>query len=203
MCRFRSGQAGQFSHEKRVRQSVKPVPPHPLRFVAARDWQHLGHARQVMVKSRVETRHLGQVRKAPMKRFGQQDLLRQMLRIEGTEPVQLLDHFHRDALGLAIFRPAVHDAMPHRRKCTMPAAFFDTLDQRVHRRGEIGRRHWPRKVVARVQAFHPQRSPRLPDPVNPAPQNPAERIIGLKQRELDARRASINRQDARVTGFHG
>ena len=138
-----------------------------------------------------------------MKRLGQQDLLRQMLGIEWTEPAQLLHHFGCDSLGLAIFRAAMHDAMPHRRKCIMPAAFLDTIDQRAHRGVEIRRRHGPRKVVARVQAFHPQRSPRLPDPVNPAPQNPSERFTGLKQRELDARRASINRQDARVTGFHG
>ncbi len=68
--RFRSSQAGQLSHEKRIRQPVKAVPPHPLRFVAARNRQQLGHARQVMVKSRVETRHLGQVGKSAMKRLG-------------------------------------------------------------------------------------------------------------------------------------
>ena len=93
LCGFGSGQAAQFSHEKRIRQAVKPVPPHPLRFVAARDRQQPGHARQVMVKSRVETRHLGQVGKSALKRLDQQDLLRQMLGIEGTEPVQLLQPF--------------------------------------------------------------------------------------------------------------
>jgi hypothetical protein len=82
LCGFGSGQAGQFFHEKRIRQAVKPVAPHTLRFVAARDRQHPGHARQVMVKSRVKTRHLGQVGKSALKRFDQQDLLRHMLRIE-------------------------------------------------------------------------------------------------------------------------
>ena len=38
--RFRSGQAGQFSHQIRIRQSVKPIPPHSLRFVATRDRQN-------------------------------------------------------------------------------------------------------------------------------------------------------------------
>jgi hypothetical protein len=80
--RLQSSYARQFPHEKRIRQSMKPVPAHPLRFVAARDWQQPRHARQVMVKRRVETRHLGQLRKSAMKRLGQQDLLRQMLRIE-------------------------------------------------------------------------------------------------------------------------
>ena len=110
--RFRSRQAGQFSHKKRIRQSVKSVPPHPLRFIAARDRQQSGHTRQVMVKSRVETCHLGQVRKSAMKRLSQQDLLRQMVRIECTELVQILNHFGGDPLRLAIFRPAMHYPMP-------------------------------------------------------------------------------------------
>ena len=96
LCRFRASQADQFSHEKRIRQPVKPVPPNPLRFVAARDRQQPGHTRQVMVKRRVETCHLGQIGKSAMKRLGQQDLLRQMLRIEWTKSVQLLNHFLGD-----------------------------------------------------------------------------------------------------------
>ena len=93
---------------------MEPISSHPLRFVAARDRQQPGHARQVVVKSRVETGHLGQVRKSAMKRLGQQDLLRQMLRIEWTEPVQLPNHFRRDSLRLAILQPAMHHAMPDR-----------------------------------------------------------------------------------------
>ena len=46
-----------------------------------------------MVKSRVETRYLRQVRKAAMKRFGQQNLFRHVLRIEWTEPAQFLEPF--------------------------------------------------------------------------------------------------------------
>ena len=60
-----------------------------------------------------------------MKLLGQQNLFRQMLRIEGTKPAQLLNHFRSDSLRLAIFRPAVHHAMPHRGQCVMPAAFLD------------------------------------------------------------------------------
>jgi len=67
-----------------------------------------------MVKSRVETRHLGQVRKSVMKRLGQQDLLRQMVRIEGTEALQFHNHLRSNPLGLVILRPAMHYPMPHR-----------------------------------------------------------------------------------------
>ena len=41
-----SGQAGQLFHQERIRQPVKPVPPHALRFVAAGDRQQAGHARR-------------------------------------------------------------------------------------------------------------------------------------------------------------
>ena len=70
---------------KCIRQPVKAVPPHPQRFVATWDRQQLRHVWQIMVKSRMETCHLGKIRKSAMKRLGQQDLLRHMVRIEWTE----------------------------------------------------------------------------------------------------------------------
>ena len=200
--RFRSGQAGQFFHEKRIRQAVKPIAPHPLRFIAARDRQQPGHARQVMVKSRVETRHLGQVGKPAMKRLGQQDLLRQMLGIEGAEPVQLLNHFRGDALRLAVLRPAMHHAMPHRGQGFTPAAFLDPIHQSAHRRRVIRRRHRARKVVRQVRALHPQGGLRQPIRSIGALQDPSERGAGLEQRELDARRAAVDGQDACDSFFH-
>ena len=94
-----------------------------------------------MVKSRVETRHLGQVGKSAMKRPGQQDLLRQVLRIEWSEPVQILNHFRSDSLRLAILGPAVHHAMPHRSQCITPAASLDPIHQGAHRSGVIRSLH--------------------------------------------------------------
>jgi hypothetical protein len=67
---FRSPQAVEFAHQIGIRQSVKSVPPHSLRFVTARDGQDLGNAWHVMVKSRIEARHLGQGREAAMKLLG-------------------------------------------------------------------------------------------------------------------------------------
>ena len=40
-------------------------------------------------------------------------------------------------------------------------------------------------------------------PFDRAPQNPSQRVTGLEQRELDARRATIDRQDVWVSCFHG
>ena len=39
--------------------------------------------------------------------------------------------------------------------------------------------------------------------LNPAFQNPSERVTGLEQSELDARRAAIDRQHASVSRFCG
>jgi len=134
-----------------------------------------------------------------MKRLGQQDLLRQMLRIEWAEPVQFLNHFRSDSLRLAILRPAMHDAMPGRSHCVMPAAFLDPQSIRMPTAsvwsGAVTDREklsaWFKPFTRKVASGSPIRSIAL--------QNPSERVSGLEQRELDARRAAIDRQDAWVS----
>ncbi|WP_340124351.1 hypothetical protein [Methylobacter svalbardensis] len=44
--------------------------------------------------------------------------------------------------------------------------------------------------------MHSQGGLRQSNPLNPTRQNPLERVTRFEQRELDARRAAINRQDA-------
>jgi len=44
-----------------------------------------------------------------------------MLGIEGTEPVELLNHLGGDPLRLAVLRPAMHHTMPHRGQRITPA----------------------------------------------------------------------------------
>jgi len=89
-----------------------------------------------------------------MKRLGQQDLLRQMLWIEWTEPVQLLNHVRRDALRLTILRPAMHHAMPHRGQRAAIAAFVDPIHQHLNRHRVIRCIHFPRKAFSFVQASY-------------------------------------------------
>ena len=91
-----------------------------------------------MVKSRVETRHLGQIRKSAMKRLGQQDLFRHMVGIERTELLQFRNHFRGNSLRLVILRSAMHHAMPHRGQCVVPAALLDPIHQNAHRLRVIG-----------------------------------------------------------------
>ena len=138
-----------------------------------------------------------------MKRLGQQNLLRHMVRIEWTEPVQLRNHFRSDSLRLVILRPAMHHAMSNRGQCVTPDAFLDPIHQSAHRHCVIRRRHRPRKVVRLIRAFHPESGLRQSNPLNPALQNPSQRVTRLEERELDARRAAIDRQDAWISWFHG
>ena len=64
-----------------------------------------------------------------------------MLRIERTEPVQLLNHLRGDSLRLAILLPAMHDAMPDYGQCITPAVFLDPVHQNADRRRVMWRRH--------------------------------------------------------------
>ena len=93
------------------------------------------------MKSRVETRHLGQFRESMMKCLSQQDLLRQMVGIEWTEPVQLLNHLRGDPLWLVIPWSAVHHAMSHRSQCLTTAALLDPIHQSGHGHRVIRRSH--------------------------------------------------------------
>ena len=115
-----------------------------------------------------------------MKRLGQEDLLRQMLRIKWTEQAQLLNHFRTDSLWLAILRAAVHHAMPNRCQCISAAAFLDPVHQNAHRRSMIRCCHHARKVFRLVQAFYPESGLRLCDALNSTLQNSPEWVAGLE-----------------------
>ena len=63
-----------------------------------------------------------------MKRLGQQDLLRHMVRIEWTQAMLLVNSFRSDSLRVAILRPALHDVMPNRDKCITSQAMRLSLN---------------------------------------------------------------------------
>src|SRR5271170_6369985 len=108
---------------------MEPVPPDPFRFVAARDRQYPSHTRQVMVKGRIEARYLGHVGKSAVECLGQQDLFRQMVGIEWTEPVQLFDHLPRNSLWLTIIRATMHDTMSYRGQYIASVVFRNPIHQ--------------------------------------------------------------------------
>jgi len=113
--------------------------------------------------------------------------------------VQLLDHFRSDSLRRAILRPAMHHAMPHRVKASrplrssiqsirMPTATVCPAPSPTAKRCPPGPRFSPARWPPGVQSA--QSRPPEPDGASPR----------LEQRELDARRAAIDRQDAWLAG---
>ena len=132
-----------------------------------------------------------------MKRLGQQNLFRQVIRIEWTEAAQFFDHFRGDSLRLAILRPAMHYTMSYGGQChpargvprskpsERPLRPCDRAPSPAARNCPPWFRPFTRKVALRQS-----------DPFNRTLQNPFERVTGLEQRELDARRTAIDRQDA-------
>ena len=184
--RIGASQTRQFLHQIRIGQAVKAVAPHAQRFKAARDRHDLRHARQVMVESGVETRHLRHVGEAAMKRLGEQDFFRQMLGIERAEPPQFLDHGRGDDLRLAVVRPAMHHAMPDSRQRVAPAAFLDPVHQHADRRRVIRRGHSARKAVRRVRRIDEEGRVGQANSLDPAVQDAPQRAPRLEQREFDA-----------------
>ena len=112
---------------------MKTIPSHPLFLVSARDRQQLRDAREIMVKRRVKTGHLWQVRESTMKCLRQKDLLRQMLRVKRTELAQFLDQFRGDEMRFAVFWSAMDYPMTHRAQTITPGAFRDPIHQRADR----------------------------------------------------------------------
>ena len=72
--RFRARPAAQLFHQISIRQTVEAVVPQSLRLKAARQWQLLRHPGHGVMKSRVETSKLGQVRMALLQRFNEGQL---------------------------------------------------------------------------------------------------------------------------------
>ena len=127
-----------------------------------------------------------------MKRFGQQDFLRQMLGIKRAELVQFRDHFRRDALRLPVFRPAMHDAMPDRRQRPARDPLLNPIHQNAHRRRVIRRHYPPRKIVLRSRASYDKPAFRKTDPLHSALQHTAHLPVRFEQRKLDARRPAVD-----------
>src|SRR4051812_6347291 len=101
-CRSPSRDASQLAEEVLARQAVKPVTTDTLAFEAAGNRQQLRDSRELMVECGIKAGDLRHLRKAAMKSLGQENLLRQVFRIERAELMQLAEHPGGDALPLPI-----------------------------------------------------------------------------------------------------
>ena len=195
----RPGEARKLLHQERVRQPVKAVAPHAPRLVAARDRQHPGHARQIVVKRGVEARDLRQVGKPPMERLASRISSGRCSGSNGLSRRSSATISGGDSLRLAVRRPAVHHAMPDRgqRASSRRARRASPSDCRLPRCD-------PAPSPAARSSLRGSRSSR--GSVAPGQSDPLDlrrrtiRRSGCSRHsnsgELDARRAAVDRQDA-------
>ena len=134
-------------------------------------------------------------------RLDQLNLCRQMIRIVRADAVQFIHQFLRDTLGLGIVH-AVHHPVPNCRHRSEADLLFEPIDQESRRGPVIGGLDAAtfRQTLNRV--VESQNRAGQANAVNLSIKPSLQRIASLIQREPDARRASVDRQDAWVSGFH-
>jgi hypothetical protein len=94
-----------------------------------------------------------------------------VLRIEGAEPAQRVDHVGGNALGAQYFGPPCTPRCPS--AATAPrTTLLDVVHESVHGRGVVRRFHAPRNVVRQNQAIDPQAGLLLSNPIDFTVQEP-------------------------------
>jgi hypothetical protein len=76
--------------------------------------------------------------------------------------------------------------MSHRAQLAALDAFFQPVHQHLYCFGVVRGRHRAGESFGFGRAFHHKRGLRQPNPLDPALQDPPERVAGLEQRELYA-----------------
>ena len=160
---------------------MKPVPPYPLRFIAAWDWHNLRHAGQTMVKCRIETRDLKQVRESALKCFYQQYFCWQMLGVEWAEPMKFFNHTRCNSRRLAIVRTTMHNAVPDRRYCFAVGLLLKPIHENAYRSRMVRYLHTARKIVSHSQTFDVQRGVTLPNALDCTFIYPPQRSVGFEE----------------------
>jgi hypothetical protein len=120
-------------------------------------------------------------------RLDQQDLSRQVIRVERADPAQVLDQLGRDAFGLMVATPPVNDTMPDGRDCRESDFAFEPIDQQAD--GRLLVRGSDRAILVATAARIGQDPAGLiqPDPIDATGQEARGRIGLLKERKLEAR----------------
>ncbi len=129
-------------------------------------------------------------------RLDQLDLARQMIRVVRADLAQFLDQLGRDAFGLMVATPTMNDAMPDGGDLLEPDRAFEPIDQQAG--GRLLVRGIDRAILRATNAGigHDPPGIREPDPIDLTGQEPRGWIGPLEDRELEARRSTVDRQDA-------
>ena len=160
---------------------MKPVPPHSLCFIAARDRHKPCHAGHTVVKCRIETSDLKQVWKSILKCLNEFYFFRQMLGIKWAEPMKFFNHTRCNSRRLAIVRTTMHNAVPDRRYCFAVGLLLKPIHENAYRSRMVRYLHTARKIVSHSQTFDVQRGVTLPNALDCTFIYPPQRSVGFEE----------------------
>ena len=150
------------------------------------------------MEGRVEARDLRDAGDGPPDRLDQRDLPGQVFRVEGGDPPQLVEQLRGDERRLDETVPAVDDAVADGRDRGEPRVLCDPLDHEPDGRGLI--RGLDRAILTPTAAPVADDQPGFPepDPLDATGEDPFDRVGRREDRELQAGRAAVDRQDVRA-----
>ncbi len=146
------------------------------------------------MKGRIEAADLHKARQTLLAGLDQRDFARQMLGIQRGEPAQFVEHGRGDRLRSDELRTAMNNSVPHRRGIRQADALVEHIEERLRRRGQVTGRDRLR-CDGGFTIAKDQRAIALPNPFDTPREEPRRRIAWREQRELQTRRAAIERQN--------
>ena len=135
--RRRITEAREFFHQKSIGQTVETVALNALGVEAPRNRQQLGNARHGLVKRRVKTGDLGQLRMTLAECFDQFDLTGQMIRVVRADAMQLIQQWLRNHFGFGMLH-AVDHTMSHGPDRFETILSLEPIQQEIRGRFVIG-----------------------------------------------------------------
>ena len=139
------------------------------------------------MKRRVEAGDIGNARDGPRDRFDQRDFPRQVLRVEGGDPPQPVEHLRCDQSWLDESVAPVDNAVPDGRDRREPRISPDLLDRQPGGRGLVWRLDLAiLRVLMAALVAEDQPGAIQPDPLDAPREDPRERVGRGEDRELQA-----------------
>jgi hypothetical protein len=162
-----AGNPDELLHQICVRKPVESIATNSQTLEPPRNRHDLCHTGHVVMKGRVEARHLGQRGSVLPEGLDQLDLARQVVRVVRAQPAQISDQLCRHALGLMVATAAVDDSVPDQRDGREPARALEPIDQDARGRPLVRGIHRAVFIATTLGLGRDQSRVRLTDPLDP------------------------------------
>ena len=176
-----------------VTQSMEAVPADARRRQRARQGKTRGLGRHGVVECGVEAGDLREFRTRCGECADRREIVRQVKRIERDQSPQCFQQRRRDQFRSDVLGPAVNDAMSDGVQTRIAEMIVDELQQAIQRRVEVPGRAagFAEHGAVRVAGDEMRRRVEVFDL---APSRDGQRSADIVERELQARRAGVQRE---------